>query len=131
MSLLREAVSNYAAFGNLSTQSVSGASFGPVPRYASGETVTILDSDYIVLLTHSSAIDVELPLPEANAGRSLILRSVGGHAISSTIQNITPPNCLPGCTSSQITEAGDQAWAQLVSNGQYWLNIAGNNLYLD
>lgn len=134
MSLLREVGGNFGAFGNLSVQSVSGSVYIPVPRYAAGSPVSILDSDYVVLLTSTAAqIFVDLPPPETCPGRTLILRAVHpSGSIVSTVQNVVPPNTLPGeATAQNIVVNGSDSWGQIVSNGTYWLPFAGNNLYLD
>lgn len=131
MSILREVVGNYADFGNVTVQSVSGATFVPIPRYADGQTVTVLESDYMILTTYNGVTNVELPAPETCPGRSLIFRSVHQQGIQSTTANVVPPNCVNSCLAVNIVQNGAQAWAHLVSNGEHWLAVAGNNLYLD
>lgn len=139
MSLLTETVStvvsgNYANFGVLADASSASAVFVPIPRYADGETVTVLDTDYMISTTYGGVTTVVLPDPQTCPGRTLIFRSVAGYYIRSSVANIVPPNCVNSqntCLYENLVQPTSYAWTQIVSNGTNWLAIAGVDLYRD
>lgn len=139
MSLLSTKSANYGAFNNLTVGAGGGGQtttnlinvqstlFEQPPRYDDSETVTIRDTDYAVVTTQSNSTYFQLPDATTCAGRKLILRNNSGDSIYSTDNNVA----LPGagdkydCINSIIAYGNSQAWAELVSDGTYWVLVRG------
>lgn len=142
MSLLNSKSANYGSFNNLTVAANGGAAaqtttnlinvqstmFPQPPRYDDNVTVTILETDYAVVTTQNNTTYFQLPDATTSAGRKLILRNNSGNNIYSTDTNVA----LPGagdkydCIDSIIAYSNSQAWAELVSDGTYWVLVRGH-----
>lgn len=144
MSLLQAVSGNYGGFGNvtaktatiekLTTDTLTVESLkvdGPVyvqpPKFVDDVGYEVQDSDYIIICTEFDDFYLTLPNASTCPGRSLIVRSNTGYYVYSEDNNIAIPGCGEkySAITSIIVYDWWQGWAELVSDGTYWILTTG------
>lgn len=144
MSLLQAVNGNYGGFGNLTadtafidkvstdsltvdTLKIEGAVFVPVPKFVDETSYVVQDNDYIIIGTQYDDFSLTLPDPAASVGRSLIVRSNTGYYVYSTEDNVAAPgnSAEDGYITDLIVSDDYEAWAEIISNGTYWVITTG------
>lgn len=125
---------NYGAFNNLSTNNltttslrVNGPVFVPIPKFVDETDYTVQDADYIIICTRYDDFYLTLPDAATCPGRSLIVRSNTGYYTYSNDNNVAMPGCGDkySAINDYIVYDYYQAWAEIVSDGTYWVIVNG------
>jgi hypothetical protein len=88
-------------------------------------TYTVLDTDTFVIFNSASSISVTLPTASSYTGRVLNFKTNSTGVVTSATSNVVPISGS-GVGNGFFSGATAGKWATLVSNGTYWVIMAGN-----
>ena len=112
---------------NLTSGTLSINGTGTFTTTNANYTITSSDT-YIAFNNNFSNITITLPTASTNIGRALYFRNTAAGSILSASNNVINNTVTTGTPDSAILSAGNinYKWCTLVSDGTYWIKMAGN-----
>jgi hypothetical protein len=103
---------------------ISGSNINSEPNVQTVDNYAVTPKDVAVIINRAATTTVVLPTPSVFSGRRLRIVTRQAQSILSSQSNITP--IIGGAATNAILAATAGKWADLESDGTYWVITASN-----